>query len=215
MIDEYIILIRVSQASVLLPFFLGVAKYKRLGSFQRLLWKMQALSVLTECVAMSVSYFSSAPDNLWVYNVFAILLMAVTNRLYAQLLPVRWLRPFWNAPLLGLLVLAGINAFVLQPFHTFQSYFIAASFAVNILFAFMHFLQLLKGSVDLSFTTEPGFWFRSGMFIYNSSTLLFFLFINEHLPHSKAVIFSPWGLNALMYIILNLLYLLALWMPSK
>ncbi|NEQ50634.1 MAG: hypothetical protein F6K11_10950 [Leptolyngbya sp. SIO3F4] len=176
-----------------------------------------AISFVAEGVATLLRYSdpSGVSNNLPVYNAFAILFMIFMNRIYARLLGWRLLRSFWNVPLIALGLLAVVDAFFLEPFDAFQSIFISASFLVCIVFSFAYFVQVLVRSDRPFFARDPSFWLNAGIFIYCSATLILFLFINQILTYQPDAIWTPWRINAALFLLLNLFYSLALWMRPQ
>lgn len=202
--------VRSSQAFVLVPFCVGLFHFRFLSKEQRLLHLLISLSVLTEGVALFIDYlelFSNTP----VYNVFAILQIVVYNRIFAKVLNWRILKPALNGPLFALLLFAFINLLFYQPITILSSNLIVLAMVVHIFFSVSYFRQILKSAQENYWKTDPMLWLSVGILLYNSGTIFLFIALNRITENFQATILSPWGLNALLFFLLNAFYTIALW----
>ena len=211
MINEYQIFIRISQASVLIPLLIGVVNFKHLIFEQRLLVGLLSASLLTEIIAISIYYYASSPNNLPVYNLYAIVLFIFLNRIYAKNLKWKYSKPIWNALLIAFILFSIINLILYQSIYEFNSRIMVLSFGIYLILAVSYFIRFLSSSSNDSLFHEPMFWLNTGVMLYSSGALLLFLFINQILNSIEETIVSPWGLNAFLFLILNCFFAITIW----
>ncbi len=204
------LLVRLSQFAVLVPLCVGCIHRSTLDPSQRLLLWLVGLSAFTEAAAYAADVLA-LPYNTPVYNLFAVLQILLYNRLFAQLLPWPLLKTWFNAPLLLLLVFGAINLIWLQPMIALQTNLIVAAMVVHIGFAMGYLQHYLKTSTATSIFAAPMLWFAIGVLFYSLGTILLYAALSRMVGQTQSSLLSPWSLNALLFILLNLFYAIALW----
>jgi len=211
---DYPILLSFSQVFVILPFIVGLVCIRHLGPLQKLLWLLVCCSIITELLAFLIIKYQDTPNNLPVYNLYVIFSFAFINRIYAKGLNNKIFTPLFN----WLLVFFGgftlVNLIFLQPITTYNTNLIILSYTFYIAMCIIYFYRDLKES-SLNQPKKPIFWLSTGMLIYYSGSLMLFVFINQIIASSKEVIEMCWTLNAILFVLLNIFYALALWTPAR
>lgn len=79
----------------------------------------------------------------------------------------------------------------------------------------LFFRKLLNELTVESLRREPLFWVSLGLLIYFVGNVHIFLFSNYLLSYSKAFNLTVWSIHAVLYMVQNVCYCLALWLPRK
>ena len=80
-------------------------------------------------------------------------------------------------------------------------------------FALAYFRKLLEELTVLRLDHEPLFWVSVGLLVYFAGSLLMLVARNYALQHSRGLLMQFNAVRLLLYALLNLIYLVALWMP--
>jgi hypothetical protein len=213
--STYGMFFKLSQASILLPFLIGISRSGKQSVEQLLLLGLVTLSLLTEALGFYININQLADSNLAVYNIYVVILFVFLNRIYLEILQWKYIKLSLNILLVSFVLFALVNVIFWQPIHTFHSNTITVSLVVSMVLSVAYFYQWLNKAGDLSWKNKPMFWFNSGILIYSSGALLLFVFIERALSSSSETIGSLWAFNAFLNIMLNCFYTLSLWIRTK
>jgi len=215
MLDDFLILIRISQATVLIPILVGGIRYSSLDTNQRLLWTMLLLSLATEVVALYVYYYVDTPNNLPYYNVYAVVVFSFLNRIYYRSLRSTIWKKLLNLLLAGFLLFFVINTVFIQPLDTFHSNTIITSNFISIILAIVYLHQELTSGGDVRLELKPLFWISASILLHNSSLILLYSSMAYILTQSQDVVEASWTMNAGLTSLMNILFAIALWVRSR
>lgn len=207
---ELIHFIRISQASVCIPFLIGWIRYRNFPAEQRLLHWLIGFGTLTEVLAIVLHQVMQVP-NIPVYNLFALVQIVLVNRIYARILnqAVWWL--WLNILLFTSIVFFLGNLYFAQPINELNTHSIIFGMVIHLFLAARHFIENFRDKNENQPEVQSMLWFSAGILIYSCSSLLLFLAYDQITNHFQEGIFTPWGLNALMFILLNSFYAINQW----
>ncbi|WP_420387576.1 hypothetical protein [Roseivirga sp.] len=215
MSDGFFYFIRLSQGLVLLPFLIGLLRLKQHSEIQRILWYLVGASVLTEAIGLYIAEYVVPPNNLAVYNVYAVIQFIFVTRIYYKALQGDVIRKGLDLITILFTLFAVINLIWIQSINSFNTNIIVSSFFFYVALAIVFFYQKLSTAKDVALERNPMFWLNSGMLIYNSGAFLLFVFVNHVITASDDVVMASWRLNAVLSIIQICFYSVALWIRPK
>ena len=214
MSSDALILVRISQFSILIPLILVLIRFRYRQPKQALLSLVVVFSFITEIIAFSVVEFGEGSNNLPIYHIHVVILFYLFNRIYQYVLGETIKSYLFDLLLIFFILFAFINSIWIQPLNTFNSNTIVAGSVIYILFSLLHFRQLLQLPTLRILTEDWTFWLSTGLLLYHSSALMLFFFVNYIEASSSAAVTASWLLNALFNVILNGFYSISLWKKS-
>ncbi|MDQ2770492.1 MAG: hypothetical protein M3Y54_08335 [Bacteroidota bacterium] len=155
-------------------------------------------------------------SNLFLLPIDTVLEFGLLAWVYAQVLrPSRVSR--WLPLVIVLFSLWGLLSY-LRP-GTLYEYNTSQRFAESLMvlsLVVLYFYKVIRDLVIVHLEREPMFWVSMGLLIYFAGNLFIFISSNYVVQHSTELSLQLWVVHAGFYIILNLLYTLALWIaPSN
>ncbi len=204
----------ISLLIVGVPFIVALFRFKKLNKTQTILMVLLSIIIIVEII--SLLFWYKKANNLPMYHVYTVIEFIIISKIYS----VELKSMFSNSFFLILILLFGgfavCNTIFFQGIFTFNSNAITVSGIIIIFFCLSYFYSLLKEIKYNALETNPMFWINSGFLIYFSSNLILF-FINNYMfkDEASAASYLVWGLHAIMNIVLNLFYTVALWVNPK
>ncbi len=208
--DSHImILVRISQAAVLVPLVIGFLRKKLLNREQKLLLLLASISLLSEISAFILDFHFSL-NNLLIYNCYNIIWFIILILIYRKVLRYYFFPHLHIFLIGGFLLFAVGNMMLLQPPSAFNTNSIGLALSIFMILSLLFFHKDLTSNVNLTMKNRPLLWLNTGIFLYSSGTLLLFLFINQIIESGSEIMIWLWGLNAFLNILLNAFYAMAL-----
>lgn len=193
---------------------IGLVRYRNLGPTQRQLLVLTLLSLLMEIMARLLMYYKR--PNLFLAPVDAVLEFVVLGLIYRrELRPARISRfiPLLIAGfVLGTVLSSSLRPDTLQ-FNPVQ-HFIESVLVLTFVGIYFH-REITRQVVTYRLEHEPIFWISTGLLLYFLSNMFIFLSSNYVLNLDKALSLRVWTIHGLLYIFLNVLYMVALWLPER
>lgn len=191
----------------------GLVRYRRLGRTQRYLLVLVLLALAMEITSRAVMRYQRS--NLFLAPIDTVLEFSMLALLYR-----RALRPGRLSRLIpGVAVL-----FVLGSALTYSPRLDTAQFSpvqhflesvlVLVFVGAYFYREINRPVITRRLERAPVFWVSSGLLLYFLSNLLIFLSSNYVLHRSVTLSRQVWAIHALLYIFLNTLYTIALWLPA-
>jgi hypothetical protein len=191
----------------------GLGRFRRLGPTQRILLALCLLALLMEATIRVLAYYKRS--NLFLAPVDAIIEFVLLGLIYR-----RELRPAGISRLIPWL----IGGFVLGSALAYSPGFDKPRFSpvqhsieslLVLAFVACYFRrELNRRHITGRLEREPVFWISTGLLLYFLSNMFIFLASNYLLTLSKEVNVQVWAAHALLYMFLNVMYALALWLPE-
>ncbi len=196
---------------MLIPLIIGSFKYKYLSKSQTWLFYLLIATAVTEVISNFLWYQSI--NNFPVFHVFTIFQFIFIIGIYKIELRSVFSKNLFNIALIIFVAFAIINSIWLQSIYAFNSNTITIVSYVTLFFSLAYFYKLLKEVKYEALEKTPMFWLNIGFLIYFSSNLLLF-FLNDYLPKGSPSMYLVWSAHAVVNIILNIFYTIALWIKA-
>ncbi len=198
----------ISMGSVIIPFIIGVYRFKYLNALQKLI----GLSVVVTLLGEFGIYLLTILD---INNLFAVHLYTVLQFAVLVLIMEKGLFPLLSRivsrSLIFLFALfALMDAFWWNDLYSFNTYARPLSSFILLLLVLLFFYKTLKELKIKSLERAPLFWLSIGLILYFSGSLFIFLFTN-YVKTSNEALLTIWGIHAIFNIIFNISYSIALW----
>ncbi|MFD2721937.1 hypothetical protein ACFST9_24685 [Hymenobacter monticola] len=191
----------------------GLGRFRRLGTTQRYLLALCLLALLMEVISRVLAYYKQ--PNLFLAPVDAVIELVLLGLIYR-----RELRPAGISRLipwlLGGFVLGSALAYspsADKPQFSPVQHFIECLLVLAFVGFYFH-RELNRRHNIGRLECEPIFWISTGLLLYFLSNMLLFLASNYLLTLSKEMNVQVWAAHALLYMFLNVMYALALWLPE-
>ncbi|WP_109298810.1 hypothetical protein [Aquimarina sp. AU474] len=204
----------ISLLIVGVPFIVALFRFKTLNKTQAILMVLLSIIIIVEIV--SLLFWYKKVNNLPIYHVYTVVEFVIISKIYAVELKSMFSKSFFIILILLFGGFAVCNTVFFQDIYTFNSNAITISGMIIIFFCLSYFYSLLKEVKYNALEINPMFWINSGFLIYFSSNLILF-FINNYMfkDGASASSYLVWGLHAIMNIVLNIFYTIALWVNPK
>ena len=202
-------LLNFAVVPVFITAVIGVVRFRQFNRVQRYLVGLTLCALLMEVCGHILAHYKRP-------NLFLAPIDTTLEFGFLALIYQRVLRPGVASRFIPVVALA----FVLGSALTFSPRLDTVQFS-----PVQHFLEsvLVLGFVLLFFyreinrkviavrlEREPMFWISTGLLLYFSGNALIFLSSNYVLNHSRATSMSVWAIHAVLYMLLNVFYALAL-----
>lgn len=196
-----------SAYSIFIPLAIGMFKLKKLIPLQRLLMGLLFISFLFEFAAFWVSEQLDL-TNLPLLHVFTVIQFTFLILIFRQSFDIadRW---YWLL-LAAFLGFAIIDILYISDLQSFNPLARLVESLILITCSFFYLYKTLEELKIRRLEKEPMFWISAGLLIYFAGGFLIFISSNYIMP-IKLTLFLFWGLHAILNIILNLFYSIALW----
>ena len=209
--ENLLLLARISQYSILIPFVASMVFNGRLDQQQRVIQFIVAASLVTEILATSLISLFDFETNHNIYNSFAVLQFVLVNRLYWHYFKQAISKIVSNLTLVLFLIFVAYEFGLNDEFQSLNSAVLFVGGISYIIYALTYYYNLLKIAKLISLENDPMFWYSTGLLLYNSGALFLLILIeNITLFESKKVTPAAWLLNMVFNVMLNLFYLKAL-----
>lgn len=207
-------LIRFSVVAVAGTAAIGLGRFRKLGPTQRYLLALTLLALLMEAVTRTLWHYELS--NLFLAPVDAVIefvLLALIYRRELQPLPISRLIPLLVAGFVLGSALSYSPQFDNPQFSPVQHFI--ESLLVLAFVGFYFHREVNRKVFTRRLEREPIFWVSTGLLLYFLGSIFIFLTSNYVLARSKELSMRVWAIHALLYIFLNVLYAIALWLPER
>jgi hypothetical protein len=198
----------ISAYSVLLPLAIGLVRWKKLADVQQLLMLLLLISFLFEIGAVWVSEKLDLP-NLPLLHLFTIIQFTILILIFHKVLVPRFTKRWLWGILIGFGVFAITDALFISNLQSFNPLARLVESLILITCSFLYLNKTLQELKIKHLDREPMFWISAGVLIYFAGGFLIFISSNYIMP-IKLTFFLFWGLHAVLNIITNLFYSVAL-----
>lgn len=193
---------------------IGLARYRKLGPTQRYLLVLTLLALLMEIVARAMMHYKQS-------NLFLMPIDAVIEFVLLALIYRRELQPAGISRLVPLLITGFVLGSALayspqldNPQFSPVQHFIESLLVLTFVGFYFH-REINRRVFTRKLEREPIFWISTGLLLYFLGSMFIFLTSNYVLRLSNELSFRVWAIHALLYIFLNVLYGIALWLPER
>ena len=200
--------------SVVMAGVVGAVRFRNLPLHLRYLVGLIAFALLMEVISRAQA--TSNQSNLFLSYLDTSVEFGLLAWMYRQVLrPSRLSR--WIPAVVAVFSLASLLPYLglasLSQFNTFQR-FAESLLVLGLVLAYFH--KTIRELLIIHLEREPMFWVSVGLLLYFSGNVFIFISSNYVIQHSRALSIKMWAIHALLYIILNALYAVALWIsPSS
>jgi hypothetical protein len=205
MIDYQTLFIRISQVSTFIPVIFGLYYVKRVDANFRVLLGFVLLSLFIEYFGTWYSHNVSA-NNLPPLHFYTVAELGFLTFIFCSSLFLNWRKVFYSVLISGILI-ALLNATVWGTLYTMNDISRSFESIVLVIFCLIFFRRSLYNIVmNQPLFKQPMFWFSSGVFLYFSVNLLFFMLFNEVLKQNRETTVFGQVLHSITNILTNLLF---------
>lgn len=193
---------------------IGLGRYRRLGPTQRYLLVLTLLALLMEAVTRLLAHYKQ--PNLFLMPVDAVLEFVFLGLIYRRELQLARISRFIPLLLVGFVLgsaLAYSPRFDKPQFSPVQ-HFIESMLVLAFVGFYFH-REINRRHFTSRLEREPIFWISTGLLLYFLGNMFIFLASNYVLSQSKELGIRVWAIHALLYIFLNVMYGIALWLPER
>lgn len=205
----------VSIFSVLIPILVGLRMWRPLkyGAARKLLFLFTAISLIFEGIAYTTSYYKI--DNLHFLHIYTIIEFSMIVYLFSKAEESFFPIKAKHILVIGFAFFALLNGLFIEGFKHFNANVRTIESLILIFLSLLFFYKILQDSTIRKFERRPMFWIGVAVLIYFSGNLLTFL-LSEYALSSKKMSYLIWSFHALINIIKNILFAIALWVqPFK
>lgn len=192
----------------------GLLRYRKLVLMQRYLLLLTLLALLVEVVSRTLMYYKR--PNLFLAPIDTVLEFVLLAFIYRH-----ELRPGVISRIIPVLLLGFVlgSAMTYSPRLDTRQFSPVQHFTESVLvlgFVVAYFQrEITRQSFSRRLEREPMFWVSTGLLLYFLSSMFIFLSSNYTLSLSTDLSRNVWAVHALLYIFLNTLYAVALWLPGQ
>jgi hypothetical protein len=203
--DFQTIFIRVSQVSTFIPVILGLYYIIRLDTNFKVLLGFVLLSLFIEYFGTWYSHNVSA-NNLPPLHFYTVVELGFLSFIFCRSMFLNWKLLFAAVLIIGITI-ALLNATVWGTLYTMNDISRSFESIVLVIFCLIFFRRSLYNIVlNRPLFKQPLFWISSGVFLYFSVNLLFFMLFNEVLKQNKEMAVFGQLLHSITNILTNLLF---------
>lgn len=196
--------------SGLAPVLAGAIFFRRLPRMFKFLFIYAFIVFLNDIAVYSMA--SMHLNNMALIHFYTFLEFTFISFVYYQIAMKKWFKVivliaaifFYLFSILNLVFLESLDAF-----NSIQSY---VEGIVILIYTLLYFGDLLSRDVFIYLERSPLFWLNCGFLVYFAGTFFLFIFNTELTRSSEG---GYWILHAILYIWLNLIYAVSLWMSRK
>jgi hypothetical protein len=198
---------------IVVTVLVGVMRYRKLGFTQRHLLAITSLALLMELASRVVMLY--LPSNLFLAPIDTVLEFTLLALIYRH-----ELQPSKISRMIPLLVAGFVlgSALTYTPRLDFPYFNSIQRFIESLLvLAFVggyFYREINRKIFTRRLEREPIFWISTGLLLYFLSSMFIFLSGNYVLSISYEMSRTMWAVHALLYIFLNTLYGVAIWLPE-
>jgi hypothetical protein len=199
---------------VIITALIGLVRYQKLALTQRYLLVLTGSALLMELTSRMVLHY--LPSNLFLAPIDTILEFSILALIYR-----RELRPARISRLIPLLaagfVLGSIITYTPQldfPYFNAMQRFIESLLVLAFVGVYFH-REINRQTFTRRLEREPIFWISTGLLLYFLSSMFIFLTSNYVLTQPQELGRRVWAIHALLYIFLNILYAIAMRLPTR
>jgi hypothetical protein len=200
------LLVKLSQASVLIPLIWGISKYKYIADYQKVLFLLLLVAVPFEIQASLFKkvYHNNMPG-LHLYTVVEFVLTSIIFIKYFVF--KKSMRNLITVNMLLLILLALLDGTVFNGIwhsNTYARTYASISLLIYALYYFHYTLQATLAQEPA--IKQPMFWIAIGILVYYSINILYFMLNNYLVSYHYYIAHSSMKVHALLNIILHLLF---------
>lgn len=200
---------------IVISLIAGVFTYHRQNFIQRLVFILVVITAFVE-LASKILWYQKI-NNLPLFHFYAVIEFSIILLIY------EWSyqksissRSGFRYLIYFMVIFAILNGVFFQGLLEFNSNVITLSAFILTFFSLLYYYKLLKEVKHLSLERQPMFWINTGVLIYFSSSLVFFLASNVLASQSIEVRGIVWGTHAIFNVFHYITFTIALWVkPNK
>lgn len=201
-----LIIIRISQASVLIPLYFGLLNYNKLNRSYKIFVYYFVLSVLIEIAASIVK--NHLGNNLFILHIFVPIEFIFFAYLFYEYFESRRIKIYIYFAILLLISCAVVNV-VFNGFKEHNSLPRSLESIFLILLTLGYFYQYFRDNNEVFVYLQPMFWLCSGVLIYYSIDFFSFMLINQLLKQNFEIAQLSKMIHAFINIIAYVFYALS------
>lgn len=192
--------------------FIGLFRFNKLSSIQRILFWLILATAITETV--SEILWRREMNNFPVFHVYAIIEFSLLFTIFFKVLWPNFPRKILYWVLIAFVGFALLNIVFWQDLLTANSNVTTLSSIVLVVLSLVYFYQTLKDTKLIHLEKSIMFWVSTAVLIYFSSTLVLFTFGNLLVSESISDTMSIWVVHVCFNIFYYSLFSIALWIKS-
>lgn len=212
-LSEYPKLLLISALVPVIPFLIGLIRWRNLDLPQQYLTAVVGLSFIVQVTGLIIAL--NQWDNYWLYQFYTPLALVGYLAIYRE-----WLRGWWAANIflligLGFCLFALFNAIWIQAAQPHTLYAVWLSHIILIVLAITFFYRVISemslGPLELS----PVFWINTSILLYTAGSMLILGLNHLILRRSEGMVNNVWYFHSAFNILHYLLFALGLWIKPK
>lgn len=207
-----------------LLYFIGIVIHSRHSRWRSEKWLGVYYFLTTALMVYTTNIFSTQTNNIWAYNVAAVVAAVCISAYFYQLLKSQLKKRVVLLLLSGFILYAFFKNIIQNDFGVFDSMgysYVSASVAIYVM---MYFHQLLKHVTDTNLFRQFNFWLASGYLIYFMGSFIIFLsyyyltrkILPTYTSEERELLTTLWGVhNMLLFVSAFSLLLVSLWLTYQ
>jgi hypothetical protein len=175
--------IRLSQASIVIPFIAGILNYNQLNKpFKGLVWFFMFCGLIE---IMATQLKTIMGNNMPLLHVFSVIEFCIFAYVFIQYFsfPIKW----FYLLVVAFLIIAIIDAVFISTIYKMNSVARNVECIVLIIAALYFYYTNIKANVSHSIYKKPVYWFSTAVIVYFSINFFFFLAMN-FLPYNFSML---------------------------
>jgi len=196
----------VAPLCILLPILIALMRWKSLTVQAK--WILLYL-LITALISFAATVIGKVfhKNNMPLVHILTAIEMILFVVYYKILLSKKRRNLLYRFLSIGFFIFCIINAFYIQGVYSYSSYSRSIEAIICILFALNYFARIAAGKTVTKWSTNPDFYFNTGIFLYFSGAFMLFIFSNFILSNlSKPDFFIIWNIHAILVLIMYLFF---------
>lgn len=212
-LDFFFLLSIVSGLSTLTSFIVGLFNASRMKGFLMPLLIYLAVSVIFEIY----SYVNTklGINNLYVFHIFTVVEFCLILFVYMSFLKDFNQKNRYVLALIPLFLLAEVADLKINGPNNMDNFASSIESIILIFIALMSFFIIIRKMIYDNILNTPFFWINTGILLYFSGNLLFFVFSNYLHANETSNNFAMWGIHSVMNILYNVSIVIGFWKIQK
>ncbi|MFT6923759.1 MAG: hypothetical protein ACJA1C_002779 [Crocinitomicaceae bacterium] len=203
-------MLSLSAFSILAPLIVGFVHFQKLSLNMKILYILIVITFVMEAAALILRL--QGIRNLFIFHSYVYVEITVVMMIYYRLFDTfRW-KLVAVILYVVFIVFSILNVEYVEGLDVFNSNQRYVEGLIIILLCVTYFVQLMRRAEHRHLHSLPSFWLNSGFLIYFSGTLFLFMLGRDLIQRDIGIF---WEIHALLNILLNTVYVIALLKAKK
>lgn len=204
--------------SPLIPFWVGVFRFRKMTKVHRALWTLIGAAVIIEILAVSWARYAIDKNNLPLYHLYIVVEFVLITRVFSLGFDGLLEKKKWMRLVGGFTGLAILNSLFLQPLDTMPNNTRTLESLLLLGFSLRYFFLVMKELKVFYLEKTFMFWVSSAILIFFSGNLLLFItstYLLDPLVVPDSTYYEVWAIHGILNLLLYIIYTIALCLPLQ